>query len=150
MEVQMQCSTGLRSTTVVVFVAVLLLAQIPCFSQAFTATLTGVFSDSTGAVVPGCKVQLLNTGTNEKRTTVAGSSGKYTFSQLLPGSYELSAEAPGFKRFVQQGITLRANETAELSGSLQVGAVNEQGEVTGSAPLLGNQKADQSLRLETP
>jgi len=100
-------------------------------------------------VIPGCKVQLVNTGTNEKRTTAAGASGRYVFSQLLPGSYELSAEGTGFKSFVQQGITLRANETAELGVTLQVGAVNERVEITGTAPLLDTQTADQSVRIET-
>ena len=121
----------------------------PCFGQAFTASLTGVFTDSSGAVIPGVRVQLINAATNEKRTTVAGGSGRYTFSQLLPGSYELSVEAAGFKKFVQQGISLRANETAELSVTLQVGAVNEQIDVTASAALLDTQTADQSVRIET-
>jgi len=93
-------------------------------------------------------VQLTNAATNEKRTTIAGGSGRYTFSQLLPGSYELSVEAAGFKKFVQQGISLRANETAELSVTLQVGAVNEQIDVTASAALLDTQTADQSVRIE--
>src|SRR5882724_5631661 len=92
----------LTAATLVGFLAVLLFAQTPCFGQAFTATLTGVISDSTGAVIPGCKVQLMNTGTNEKRTTAAGASGRFVFSQLLPGSYELSAEGTGFRSFVQQ------------------------------------------------
>ena len=57
-------------------------------------------------------------------------------------------EAAGFKKFVQQGISLRANETAELSVTLQVGAVNEQIDVTASAALLDTQTADQSVRIE--
>ena len=47
----MQRQLGLRTTTLAAFAVVLLLAQIPCFGQAFTATLTGVMSDSTGALV---------------------------------------------------------------------------------------------------
>jgi len=124
------------------------LSNRTCFGQAFTSSLTGVFTDSSGAVIPGVRVQLTNAATNEKRTTIAGGSGRYTFSQLLPGSYELSVEAAGFKKFVQQGISLRANETAELSVTLQVGAVNEQIDVTASAALLDTQTADQSVRIE--
>ena len=127
----------------------LLGVNLPCFGQAFTASLTGVFTDPSGAVVPEARVQLTSAATNEKRTTIAGSSGRYTFSQLLPGSYELAVEAAGFKKFVQQGINLRANETAELSVTLQVGAVTEQVDVTASAALLDSQTADQSIRIET-
>lgn len=129
--------------------AALLTGTSMCYGQAFTANLRGAFTDASGAVVPGAQVQLTSTATNDKRTTVSGNSGQYTFSQLLPGSYELSVEAAGFKKYVQQGIDLRANETAELSVALQVGAASEQVQVTASAEMLDTQTADQSVRIET-
>ncbi|HWD98179.1 MAG TPA: carboxypeptidase-like regulatory domain-containing protein, partial [Bryobacteraceae bacterium] len=47
------------------------------------------------------------------------------FRKLLPGTYSLSAEAPGFKAFVQSGIVLNANQTAEANATMQVGATGE-------------------------
>ncbi|MGI8992132.1 MAG: TonB-dependent receptor domain-containing protein [Bryobacteraceae bacterium] len=126
-----------------------LIGSLPCFGQAFTASVTGVLTDPSVGAVPRAKVELTNTATNEKRTTATSAEGRYTFSQLLPGPYELVAEAPGFKKFVQPGITLRANETAELNGTLQVGSTSESVEVSASATLLDTQTADQSLSIET-
>lgn len=129
-------------------VALLMSASL-CHGQAFTANLTGVLTDSSGAVIPGATVQLTNAATNDKRTTRSGASGQYTFSQLIPGSYELVAEAAGFRTYVQQGITLRANETATLNVPLQVGAASEQVQVEASAEVLDTQTADQAVRIET-
>ena len=127
----------------------LFLGNLPCFGQAFTANLTGVLADPTSSVIPGATVSLMNTATNEKRTTKTSAEGRYVFSQLLPGSYELSAEAAGFKTFVRQGIVLSANQTAEVNASMQVGATNERIEVSGAAPPLDTQTADQTMRFGT-
>jgi hypothetical protein len=127
----------------------LFLVNLPCFGQAFTANLTGVLADPTSSVIPGATVSLMNTATNEKRTTKTSAEGRYVFSQLLPGSYELSAEATGFKTFVRQGVVLSANQTAEVNASMQVGATTERIEVTGAAPPLDTQTADQTMRFGT-
>ena len=108
------------------------LGSLPGFGQVFTATVTGTVTDPSGEVVSAAKVILTNTGTNDTRTTSTGSNGKYTVSQLLPGSYELSAEAAGFRKYVQQGINLNANDTAELNVRLEVGSTSETIEVSGN------------------
>jgi hypothetical protein len=119
------------------------------FGQVFTATLTGVATDPSFGAIPKATVTATNIATNEKRTTTTSTEGRYTFSQLRPGEYELSAEAPGFKKFVQQGIVLRANDTAELNLALQIGATSETVQVSATAGLLDTQTADQSLHIET-
>src|SRR6516162_1630299 len=81
----------------------LIAGSVPSLAQVFTATLTGVVSDPSSGAVPKATINLTNSATNERRTTLSGADGRYTFSQLLPGTYELSAEAAGFKKFVQQG-----------------------------------------------
>jgi hypothetical protein len=125
------------------------IAAVLCFGQAFTANLTGVLSDASGAVIPNATVTLTNQGTNEKRTTTTTGEGRYLFSQLLPGAYSLSAEAPGFKAFVQSGIVLNANQTAEANATMQVGSTGETVQVTGEAPPLDSQTADQAFVLST-
>ena len=122
---------------------------IACFGQVFTATLTGLVTDPSSGAIPRATVGVISTATNEKRTTSTGADGRYTFSQLRPGTYELSAEASGFKKFVQQGIVLRANDTVELNLPLQIGATSETVEVSAAAGLLDTQTADQSLHIET-
>jgi len=133
-----------------VFVALVLLTGArPSFSQVFTATVTGVVTDPSGGVVPNATVTITNTGNNQTRTTTSSTNGSYTVSQLLPGLYELSAEVAGFKKFVQRGITLNANDSAQLNVRLDVGATSDTVEVTAAAPLLDTQTADQSVHIET-
>src|SRR3954463_9143936 len=77
-----------------------------CEAQTFTANLTGVVTDPAGAAVPDAAVKLENVATRDRREAVTGSEGRFTFSQLPPGVYELQAEATGFKSFVQRNINL--------------------------------------------
>ncbi len=129
------------------FTIFVLWGTLSCFGQAFTATFTGVLSDSSGGAITGARVDLTNTATHETRTVKTGAEGRYVFSQLLPGRYELLAEAPGFKVFVQKGIDLNANQTAEANVVLQVGSTGERVEVTAAAPPLDTQTADQAFVL---
>jgi hypothetical protein len=138
------------STAVMILSGVALwFGGIPCAAQVFTATLTGVVTDPSGGTIPQADLGLANTGTNEKRRIKTSADGRYTFSQLLPGTYELSAEAAGFKKLIHQGIILRANDTAEVNLTLEVGSTTESVEVSGTASLLNTQTADQSLHIET-
>jgi hypothetical protein len=128
--------------------AVLLLAAgRPCFGQAFTANLTGVATDPAGSVIPGVVVKLKNTATNETRQAASGTEGRYTISQLLPGNYELTAEVRGFKTFVQRGITLLANQSAELNFTMQIGEIAQTVEVTESVVAVDSQTANQSVTM---
>ncbi len=129
------------------FTIFLLWGTLSCFGQAFTANFTSVLSDSSGGAIAGARVDLINTATHETRTVKTGAEGRYVFSQLLPGSYELLAEAAGFKVFVQKGIDLNANQTAEANVVLQVGSTGERVEVTAAAPPLDTQTADQAFVL---
>ena len=104
-----------RTLTALVLFAFTVMDQPRCFGQAFSANLTGLVTDPAGAAVPGITVKVTNTATNEERQTKAGSEGRYSFSQLLPGTYELTAGAPGFQTFVERNITLVANQSAALN-----------------------------------
>ncbi len=150
-EVMSYVTLGIGRTRLVSFVCILICAAfgLPGFGQVFTATVTGVVTDPSGGLVSNAAVTVTNTSTNETRSTSTASNGSYTVSQLLPGTYELSAEAPGFKKYVRQGISLNANDTAELNLNLEVGSTSETVEVSAAAPLLDTQTADQSLHIET-
>src|ERR1043166_8870431 len=101
-----------------------------------SATLLGTLTDSSGAVVAGAKVTVVNTGTSFTSSSVTNAEGYYFVPYLSPGTYHLTIEAPGFKRYVRDGILLRTNESPRIDVALEVGAVTEAVEVTGAAPLL--------------
>jgi len=124
------------------------IAAASCFGQAFTSNLTGVVTDPTGSSVPGVNVKVKNTSTNEERRSTSANDGRYTFSQLLPGSYELTAENAGFKTFLQRGITLLANQSGELNFTMQLGEVTQTVEVAESVVALDTQTANQSVTLD--
>lgn len=121
-----------------------IIAVTPCFGQAFTANLTGVLTDPNGARVPAAPLHLRNTATGEARQSASTIDGRYTFSQLLPGEYELRVVVAGFRPFVQHGILLRANQSAELDVALQLGEVSQTVEVSAAVAVLDTQTANQS------
>ncbi len=117
------------------------------FPQAFTANVTGLISDPVQAAVPSAVVKLLNRSTREARQTSTSAEGRYVFSQLLPGPYEITVEAPGFKSTTNTGITLTANQSAEVHMTLQIGQVTESVEINAAAAQLNTQSANQSYTL---
>ena len=90
----------MRARILSLLVLLVTAAVEPVFPQAFTANLTGVITDPQNAVMPRVVVKLKNTATQETRQTTTGNEGRYTFSQLLPSVYELTAEVPGFRSFL--------------------------------------------------
>lgn len=117
-------------------------------AQTFTASLTGLVSDPTGAAIPSVSVKLRNTATNEERQTSTAAEGRYVFSQLLPGAWELTAESPGFRLFVQRGIVLRAAQSGALDFTMQLGDVAQSVEVAAASLQLDTQSANQTLTLD--
>jgi hypothetical protein len=110
-------------------------------AQEFRSTISGHVLDSSGAAVPGTKIQVSNTGTNEVTTATSDNSGSYTIPLLRPGDYKLTATAQGFKQFIRDHVTLEAAKTAGIDINLEVGAVTDTVEVTADAAVLDTQTA---------
>src|SRR5580704_2909621 len=114
------CATALLSTT-------LLMAQFD------SGQISGFVRDQTSAIVPGATVTATNEGTKESHRTVTNTEGYYVFPQLVVGSYSISIEARGFKRYVKTGISLDAEAKVSAEVELTVGAASESVEVTASS-----------------
>ncbi len=99
-------------------------------AQSDNAQVSGFIKDPSGAVIAGASVTIQNDATGQERRTKSNESGYYTISSLLPGTYTLSIEAPGFKRFVKTQNKLDANIASTIDASLTVGSVGETVEVT--------------------
>jgi hypothetical protein len=124
-------------------VPVLLMAMAMAASGQTTgaATLRGAVTDSTGATVASAKVSATNSGTAFVYETLTGQDGSYYIPYVTPGEYRLTVEAPGFKRYVREGITLRTAEQPRIDIQLEVGSVTESLTVTAAAPLLETETA---------
>src|SRR5450755_2454920 len=79
-------------------------------AQGIYATLTGVVSDPSQAVVAKAKVSLKDSQSGSQRDTVANNDGYFTFASVPVGSYDLSVEAKGFSTFKITGIALSGGE----------------------------------------
>jgi hypothetical protein len=118
------------------WVAAALLAVSPAAAQFQRGTILGAITDQTGAAVAKAKVTLKNLGTNEERTLVSDERGDYTFPSLLPGAYQVTGEASGFKTQVVGNIQLEVNQTARIDLQLTVGEMVQRVEATASLQLL--------------
>jgi hypothetical protein len=117
------------------------------WGQTFTGTITGVISDPNSAAIPGATVHARNEATGDVRQVTTRADGLFTFSQVPPATYEVSVEAPGFRKTVQTGVNLRVNQTLEINIALQLGEVSQVVEVTGGVTLLDTQSANRSVTL---
>ncbi len=119
------------------------------YGQATTGQFSGIVTDSSGGSVPNAKVTVTNTGTGAVRTTSTDQSGAYLVTQLPPGSYDISAEASGFKKVVQSAVELQVNQAATMNFTLEPGQVSETVEVTGTAPQLEAQSSSLGTVVNT-
>jgi hypothetical protein len=104
--------------------------------QINTATVTGLVSDATHAIIPGAQVQITNEGMGVVKTAVSNPEGRYTFTFLLPGTYDLSVQARGFGTFERKGVSVQAAQVLNLDCELEVGAAAQSVTVSGQSQLL--------------
>jgi hypothetical protein len=97
----------------------------PDQAQSIYATLTGVVSDPSGAVIPQAKVTLKNEGSGDIRRSVSNSEGYFTFASVPAGSYELSVEAPGFLTYQVANIALQGAERRNIDVAMRVGSTDQ-------------------------
>ena len=116
-----------------------LLLCAPCFAQTL-GTITGEVRDSTGAVVPGVTVTVVNKATNATRTTQSNAVGLFDFPALQPGTYTVKSELDGFKTATRD-VELQVQQTARVNFTLEVGQLEETVLVAGSSPLLATETA---------
>lgn len=126
------------------------------FGQAFSS-LAGTVTDPTGAVIPGVAITIVNTQTGLQRETTSNAEGRYSFPQVLPGAYQLTAKSPGFADVVIKDIQLLVNSPVTLNVVFEkLGGVTETVQVEATAiqinttdATLGNAVGTQTI-LELP
>jgi len=105
-------------------------------AQQITGSIRGTVQDPSGAVVQSATVSAQQVETGLTRAATTEPSGRYVLLELPVGHYELQVEAKGFQKYVQQGITLNVNETANIPVHLAVGAESQVLEVNADAQLI--------------
>lgn len=93
------------------------------YGQGTTSRFTGTVQDGSGAAVAGATVTLTNEATGISLTTETSDSGTYTFDLIQPGTYQISVERQGFKKFVSNKNVVNINQPATANIALEVGDV---------------------------
>lgn len=101
-------------------------------AQGTTSRITGTVTDGSGAAVEGATVTLTNEGTNVSITAETSESGAYTFDLIQIGTYSVSAEKQGFKKFLSKGNEVSVNQSATVNITMEVGGIAETVTVEGT------------------
>lgn len=101
-----------------------------------TAQVSGIVSDSSGAVLPGVEVTATQTATGLTRSVVTNETGSYVMPNLPIGPYRLEASLPGFRTYAQTGIALQIGANPIINIVLEVGQLSETVEVQANAALV--------------
>jgi hypothetical protein len=116
--------------------SVLVLAHILWGQAGTTGTILGTVTDTTGAVVPGAPVDVTNIATGITARVKTTGTGDYTATNLVPGTYRVSVQMPGFSKAVVDGIVLAVAQDARANLQLKPGATTETVEISASAVAL--------------
>ncbi|MBL8214533.1 MAG: TonB-dependent receptor [Bryobacterales bacterium] len=106
------------------------------FGQGERGTFNGTVTDPSGSLIPGAAVKATNVATGVETPVETTSAGVYRMPYLQPGTYRLSASAPGFKTAVRDNVVLSVAQTLTLDFVLEVGQVSDQVTVSSDPPLL--------------
>src|SRR5690348_7288165 len=137
-----------------IFAALLLLATssaLSAFSQVSIsqAQLNGTVRDQTGGLVGKAQIILRDVDTNHVYNTASNTYGYYILTNLPPGNYEFTVDAPGFAKYKQTGITLTVGQVATLDIGLKVAHVSEELVVNTEAPTIEPTRSEVSQVIET-
>lgn len=139
----------LRFGTFVLLIALFFVPGQKAQAQFETASVLGYVRDSSGAVVPNVKVTLTNLATNVKQLAKTDSEGKYEFSSVQIGQYQISTEADGFDSSRTEKFTVTTNARQRVDVTVRAGAVSTTVEVTAAAQLLESETSSRGQVVAT-
>ncbi len=121
-----------------VSMALCLLLAVTAFGQIKSGSITGVVTDSTGAVVPGASVSVVSQETNIALNALSDEAGRFTVPYLAPGTYSVKVEkaSSGFSKYTQTGIVVSTAQSVQIEIKLQAGGASDTVTVTADAAAL--------------
>jgi hypothetical protein len=108
-------------------------------AQISTATLSGVLTDPSNAIVGGADVTVTHLDTNRPFKTTTDSNGRYSLTALPVGRYKISIGSAGFKT-LEREFELSVNQAANLNLVMEIGQITEVVDVSAKAPLVNATK----------
>lgn len=105
-------------------------------AQGTTSRVAGTATDQNGGAVSGATVTLKNEATGITFTTTTSSTGAYAFDLIAAGTYQLTLEKSGFKKFITTGNVVQINQPATINVAMQVGDVSASVTVESAADVV--------------
>ncbi len=127
---------------------IFLICTLAAFAQGDRGTITGTVTDPTGAVVPNANIVVTNTDTSAVYQVATTSTGNYTLANLPVGTYVLTVESQGFKKFNRPGLVIQVAETVRVDAVLEVGSSTDTVTVNAEAPLLKTESGEISHQVD--
>jgi hypothetical protein len=125
----------------------LFVLPLPLFAQQTGASITGRVLDPSAAAIGGAAIKLTSTTTGAVYTTASDAAGIYQIPFVVIGTYTLSVEKAGFKKYVQQGIGLAVGQKAVIDITLALGEVTQSVSVTANAQMLQPESGDRGFTI---
>ena len=134
---------------IVISLICVFLAGLPLWAQTFQGGVRGTIQDSSGAAVAVAKVTLTDEGTGITRSTVTGNGGEYSFSAVVPATYTVTVEKPGFNKLDKKSVIVSTQEFLIVDLKMSVGDVAQSVNVTAEeVPLLETENASTGQMID--
>lgn len=129
-----------RKLLAVALAAAVLAMAGPAVAQQTDARIIGTVTDPNGGILPGAAVTVANSSTGAIRTAVSDAAGRYTITNLTPGTYSVLVELNGFAPY-RQNVTVAIGDARTVEAALAVAGVTEAVTVAGEAAVLDTTSA---------
>ena len=117
-------------------------------AQSTNASLTGLVTDPSKALIADAKVAAIYTATNVRFETTTNGSGEYHLASLPPGAYRIEIEKSGFKKMIKPDVILHVQDTLEINFEMTVGALAEAITVEAGAPVVNTESGTVSTVVD--
>src|SRR2546425_7332499 len=121
---------------VLITTLVVLLFSLAIFAQANFGRILGRVTDPTGAVLPGASISIIDTQRGLARTVTTDEAGLYNAPTLIPGTYTVRVEFPGFKTLARENVVVEVGQEIRVDLIIEPGAQNETVTVNEAIPLV--------------
>lgn len=128
---------------------IVLLASSFAHAQDVRASISGIVTDPTGSPVAGVPIRVLSAERGTASETTTNDSGRYLVQSLLPGTYTVSAEKQGFKKFQHSDIVLTSSDHPAIDIKLELGNTADSVTVSGDVSLLQTETSSRVSTIET-
>ncbi len=128
--------------TVILVIGGLQLSSSLVMAQQIFGSIYGTVTDPSGAAIANAKVTITDRGKGTSSEVTTNESGNYSKGQLIPGTYQITIDAPGFGSVQSTDIAVVVDQAARFDAAMKVGSVTEKLEVTAAAPLIQTDRAD--------